>query len=256
MNKVDDSFLQVCTPSDIPGLVCLWYFAQSADTYVSISGEEYVLRASNGPLITVDDQTAPLGGKAVCLKEGNWLYARRDKCPALNFSRNRSRHSLVAWIKREYTVENHCEFIAGQWNETNHSRQYGLFLNISVWGEEDQVCGHVSHSGGPSTGYEYCVDGAFGSTKVPRGQWSVVAMSFDGQQVYAWYNGSLDVRPGLNPYPFSYPLRDGGDGGSDFTVGAVDRDGKMGNFFNGYIAGLAVYSRSLTPGEMYRLSRL
>ena len=49
-------------------------------------------------------------------------------------------------------------------------------------------------------------------------------------------------------------LFDGGYLGSDFTVGAVNRSGEMGNFFVGQIGGLAVYDRALTKEEMRYLS--
>ena len=35
----------------------------------------------------------------------------------------------------------------------------------------------------------------------------------------------------------------------DFTVGAVDREGEIGNFFTGRIGGLAMYNRALSPAE-------
>jgi hypothetical protein len=68
--------------------------------------------------------------------------------------------------------------------------------------------------------------------------------------------GRLDERDGLSPYPFAGGLNDGGPRESDFTVGAVDRGGDIGNFFAGLLGGLAVYSRSLSPAEMLRLARL
>lgn len=49
-------------------------------------------------------------------------------------------------------------------------------------------------------------------------------------------------------------MHDGGPSGSDFTVGAVDRFGTMGNFFCGRLAALAVYDRALTPAEIFALS--
>jgi hypothetical protein len=81
-------------------------------------------------------------------------------------------------------------------------------------------------------------------------------MSYDGMAGYVWLNGNLDFRPGLNPYPFSGGLFNGGGEGSDFTVGAVDRSHEIGNFFTGHIAGLAVYRRALGPAEIFALSRL
>jgi hypothetical protein len=49
-------------------------------------------------------------------------------------------------------------------------------------------------------------------------------------------------------------LFDGGPDGSDFTVGGVSRSGEMGNWFQGQIGGLAVYSRALSASEMHHLA--
>jgi hypothetical protein len=44
-------------------------------------------------------------------------------------------------------------------------------------------------------------------------------------------------------------LFDGGEDGSDFTVGAVHRLGEMGNNFVGQIGGIAVFDRALSDDE-------
>lgn len=243
-------------PSDLPDLVAFWNFSESGDRFAPAQGESYGLLSQSGALNVVGEQSAPLGGTALHLEEGQWLNIPRGDCPGLDIHGREGHLSVVAWIKRKRTARPHCEFIAGQWNESHRGRQYGLFLNISVWGLHDRICGHLSNVGGPSPGYKYCTDGAMGATEIAHDEWCVVAMSYDGQAGYAWLNGTLDVRPGLNPYPMAGGLHDGGPNGSDFTVGAVDRSGEIGNFFTGHIAGLAVYKRALTPSEMLALARL
>jgi len=243
-------------PADIPGLVAFWRFDQAGERFAATQGEPYTLTAPNGPLELADDATAPLGSASVIIPEGAWLQCPRAECPLLDIHGPEGHLTVVAWIKREATRHGGCEFIAGQWNETNLGRQYGLFINISVWREQHQVTGHLSHVGGPTPGYKYCIDGPVGATPVPCGQWSVVAMSYDATQGFAWLNGQLDARTGLNPYSMAGGLHDGGPNGSDFTVGAVDRSGEIGNFFTGQIAGLAIYRRALTPAEIYALARL
>ena len=52
--------------------------------------------------------------------------------------------TLVAWIRRGQKSYQQCEFIAGRWNETGETRQYGLFLDIGVWHKRDTVFAHVS----------------------------------------------------------------------------------------------------------------
>jgi hypothetical protein len=241
-------------PRDIPGLVSFWNFKESGTDFVAQQGEPYCLRSQSGPLEVVKDE-ACYGGTALLLQEGQWLSIPRQECPRLDIHGKDGHLTLVAWIKRGKTKDRHCEFLAGQWNETNLGRQYGLFLNIVVWGAEDRVFGHLSHVGGPTPGYKYCMDGPTGATLVPYDQWVTAGMSYDGQAGSAWFNGGLDALPGLNPYPMTGGLHDGGPQGSDFTVGAVHRAGEMGNFFCGGIAALAVYERALTPAEMFVLSR-
>lgn len=250
------SHLTLSHPSEIPGLAAFWHFTESADAFPTAEGQPCTLRSQSGPLEIVDDPSAPLGGKALALREGQWLNIARRDCLGLEFSGSHSGLTVIAWVKREKTAHGGCEFVAGMWNESQKGRQYGLFLNISVWQQNHQVCGHLSNVGGPTPGYKYCIDGPVGATPVAWDEWSVVAMSYDGTSGYAWLNGTLDFRPGLNPYSLAGGLFSGGPEGSDFTVGAVDRSGTIGNFFTGKIAGIAVYNRALSPAEIYALSRL
>lgn len=254
--SVVPSYLTLSRPDEIPGLVCFWHFAESSDVFPVKQGESYSLISQSGKLEVVSDSAAPLGGKALDLKEGQWLNLSRRTCDALNFGGTRSDLTVFAWIKRKRASHNGCQFVAGMWNESQKGRQYGLFLNISVWQQREQVCGHLSNVGGPTPGYKYCIDGPVGATPVPHDEWATVAMSYDGMSGYAWLNGNLDVRPGLNPYSFAGGLFDGGEGGSDFTVGAVDRSGVIGNFLAAQIAGIAVYKRALSPAEIFALSCL
>jgi len=252
---VHPDYLKLSRPDEIPGLVACWDFRQPGERFPATEGEGYVLESRAGELNVVADASAPLGGTALEINEGQWLNMARMNCPRLDFH-GHAPFTLIAWLKRGQKSNGECEFIAGQWNESQRGRQYGLFLNISVWQTSDQVCGHLSHVGGPTPGYKYCIDGPMGATPVPRGEWCTVAMSYDGTQGFAWLNGQLDARPALNPYSMAGGLFNGGPDGSDFTVGAVDRGGNIGNFFTGHLAGLAAYDRALTPAEMYALARL
>jgi len=249
------NYLITIEPIDIPGLVSYWRFSKSSDSFTAIQGEKYTLKSQSGVLNVLDDKKSPHGGKVLDIKEGQWLNIPRKDCPGLDIHGKDGHFTMVAWIKRQKTIHNQCEFIAGQWNESGGSRQYGLFLNIDVWGQKDQICGHLSNVGGPTPGYKYCMDGSMGATKIKYNEWVVAAMSYDGQSGYSWLNGLLDLRPGLNPYPMAGGLYDGGENGSDFTVGAVDRSGVIGNFFQGQIDSLAFYNRALTPAEIFALSR-
>ncbi|MEX0776303.1 MAG: LamG-like jellyroll fold domain-containing protein [Phycisphaeraceae bacterium] len=250
-----DSFRVPTRPGDFPGLICFWDFAhRTTDGHWPVAdGTPYALREQAGAMSHVDDAGAPFHGRALGIEEGQWLAINRADCPRLDMHGPTAHFTLVAWIRRGQTRSAHCEFIAGQWNETHKSRQYGLFLNISVWGEHDQICGHLSTTGGPTPGYRYCMDGPVGATPIDRDAWHCIALSYDGHHGYAWLDGRLDARPGLNPYLLPGGLHNGGATGSDFTVAAVDRSGTIGNFYRGLLGGLAIYQRVLNPAEMWAL---
>jgi len=243
-----------CTPQDHPALIAFWDFQDEGDRR-ACAGEPYVLSEMAGAVRRVAAPGAPFGAHAAELVEGQWLRVPRRDGPRLDRHGRDGHLTVLAWILRRRTATRHCEFIAGQWNESNLGRQYGLFLNINTWGGVDQICGHVSKSGGPTVGYRYCMDGALGATAVGCDEWHVVGMSYDGQQATAWLDGQLDRQEGLNPYPYAGGLHDGGPEGSDFTVGAVHRSGEMGNFFAGLLGGLAVFDEALSPAEIWALSR-
>lgn len=251
-----DFILGDATPQTFPGLVAYWNFQRTASEFPATMGETYTLHSQSGSLDVIEDAQAPLDGRALRLNRGQWLNIPRAACPQLDIHGKDGQLTVLCWMKWDPVQRAGCEFIAGQWNESHKGRQYGLFLNIGVWQTKDQVCGHLSNIGGPTPGYKYCIDGPMGATPVPRNEWVVVGMGYDGMNGYAWLNGQLDIRPGVNPYPMAGGLHDSGVNGSDFTVGAVDRSGEIGNFFCGWIAGLAVYNRALTPAEIFALSAL
>lgn len=239
-------------PGDMDGLIAFWDFSGAGKERAATEGEPYVL-TGNEPIECVDAPGAPFGPKATHLREGQWFSIPRAQCPKLDIHGPKGHLTVMAWIQRFQTSHRGCEFIAGQWNETNCGRQYGLFLNLQNWRSTDEVGAHVSRTGTPTTGYKYCYDHAVGATKVVHDQWHSVAMTYDGVQAVSWLDGMLDWRPGVNPYLFPGGLHDGGAQGSDFTVGAVHRSGEMGNFFTGLIGGLAIYNRALTAAEIFAL---
>lgn len=242
------------TPDQIPDLVAFWDFQQVAGARLTVSGEGYVLHEENGPIDRVAVEGSPWGPYAAHIKEGQYLVCPRAECPLLDIHGPGGGMTMVAWLRRDAISVPHCEFIAGQWNETNLGRQYGLFLDISVWGQNDRISGHISNCGGPTPGYRYCMDCAIGATPIDTGQWCCIAFTYDTVQAAVWLNGQLDALPNLNPYVLAGGLHDGGPDGSDFTVGAVNRRGEMGNFFTGLMGGLAVYRRALGTAELRALA--
>lgn len=242
-------------PLTMPSLICFWNFQEPAGhVRVAQGPEPYELTEMAGPVARAGEGL--FGPFSAELKEGQWFNLPRAACPALNLHGPKAQVTVLAWIKRAPCASMHCEFIAGQWNETRAKRQYGLFLNIGLHGNRHQVCGHISNVGGPTPGCKYCEDLSIGATQVPYGAWQCVGFTYDGVHARSYLNGVFEPRETWNPYRYPGGLFDGGPEGSDFTVGAVDRSGQMGNWFAGVLGGLAVYRRALNDAEVGLLSQV
>ena len=236
-----------------PGLLAFWDFQEAAgEGRVSKGSCQYTLVEKDGEVERAREGI--FGEYAARLGKGSWLNLPRKNCPALDFY-GRMPFTIMAWVKRENTKKyDHCEAIAGIWDETGCRRQYCLFLNLHIWESGEQVCGHVSHFGGPTPEFKYAMDCSIGQTKISFNEWHSVAFSWDGEFAYSYLNGKLDVREKWNPFYFGKEIYNGGESGADFTVGAVNRSGVMGNFFTGLLGGLAVFDKCLSEKEMQGIS--
>ncbi len=215
----------------------------------------YILREMAGPVATVPGGC--FGSRAAFLDYKQWMHIPRAECPALNIHGPDAQVTVLAWIKRHRKPEIECEFVAGIWNETNCKRQYGLFLDLRIHGGADQVGGHVSNLGGPTPGFKYCMDAAIGGRSVSYfGDWKCVGFTYDGQFSRAFLNGVAHPRENTNPFAYPGGLFDGGPDGANFTLGAVDRGGSIGNWFTGLIGGLAVFNRALSEEEMAAIGKV
>lgn len=239
MFKIDDHMLLAS-----PSLVCFWDFS-SVDPLISKSRYPYRLRKEG-----INDEGNQAARKTLHIKEGEYYFIPRTECDALNIHGRNAEVTVLAWVKREKKSFVQCEAIAGMWNETEKKRQYCLFLNLRLFDSADQVCGHVSGVGGPTPNQKWCIDASIGKKKVEYDEWNFVAFTYDGKEITSYLNGKFDERQDRNPYPYHDGVFDGGENGSDFTVGAVHRLGEMGNDFVGEIAGLAVFNRALGPLEI------
>ncbi|MFH6604441.1 LamG-like jellyroll fold domain-containing protein [Maribacter algicola] len=243
------SCLLSCATTNESEPLAFWDFSTD-NSLVSEGQVNYKLTKANELVTFKKDETTSY----LNIEEGGYLYIPRKDCPALDFHGDNSKFTIVAKINRREKSYEQCEAIAGMWNETRKKRQYYLFLNLLQKESGDQVCGHVSYVGGPTPGHKWAMDASIGKTPIEYGDWVTVAFSFDGTYAKSYLNGKLDKREGLNPYKFEYQIYDGGEDGSDFTVGAVDRLGEIGNFFVGGIAKLAVYDRALSNEEIAKLN--
>lgn len=239
---------------DMPGLISFWDFQdQESELPTSRGKSRYTLMEGNDKISKAAEGI--FGPASADIRKGQWYRIARADCPALDFH-GRAAFTLCAWVKRSGELgSTSCEAVAGMWNETERRRQYCMFLNLRIWDSAQQLCGHVSAEGGPSPGQQYCMSSAIGHSVVTFSEWHFVVFSYDGEYAKVYLDGQLDERERYNPYLYRGPLYDGGAGGSDFTVGAVDRSGEMGNFYQGLLGGLAVYDRCLSAAEIETLHR-
>lgn len=243
--KEEKNHAQTRDAAKMEHIVTYWDFSK-AQPFVSEGAVNYTLKKANDSVSLGEMK----GVKCLKIEEGGYLYIPRDDCPALDFHGDNSSFTIVAKLNRLPKSYEQCEAIAGMWNETQKKRQYYLFLNLLQKESADQVCGHVSYVGGPTPGHKWAMDASIGKTPIEYGEWVTVAFTFDGAYAKSYLNGKLDSRKDLNPFEFKHQLFDGGEDGSDFTVGAVDRLGEMGNYFVGGIAYLAVFNKALTEQEL------
>jgi hypothetical protein len=248
-----------------PGLISFWDFQEPPGRpRVAFGPQRYqLLERGSVPYAregVFGPQSAQFGG-------GGWLEVPRAQGPALNIHGPDAQVTVVAWLKRTHAPGNACEAVAGVWNEHDR-RQYCLFLNLGIHNSSQQVCAHVSATGGPTPGFRYCMEAAIGATHVPLDVWRCVAMSYDGTFARACLDGQLDARGDRNPARYPGGLFNAGPDGADFTVGAVARpervdliDGKpvasghvQSNLFYGLLGGLAVFNRALPATEIDALA--
>ncbi|MDF1754872.1 MAG: sialidase domain-containing protein [Verrucomicrobiales bacterium] len=241
----------------IPDLVCFWDFDEAeGEARVSEGQKQYALQEVKGPIARVEG-SAP-GKYAARIKAGQYFSIPDGKFEAIDFHGPEAQVSVVALVRRR--AVSYWQAVAGIWNETRKQRQYCLFISggtrsdartMKRFPTKDEVHGHVSNVGGPTEGHRYCITYSSSGTKVPQEEWTLIAMTYDGRASRAYVNGKLAAEEGYNPYPLKGGLFNG-DG--DFTVGAVDRGGEIGNYFNGEIDELSIYSRALTDKEMLKLA--
>lgn len=251
----------------ISGLVAYWDFGDSAAPLTSKGLARATLSIGEG---ACPETVAggPLSGRALRFDgKKDYLTLPYAETGALNVRSGEV--TVVGWVK---WTPGAVGFVGGMWNEYQDGgkRQYGLFVSLPHYNGGDQVCGHISKTGGPTPPFPYSIDYSASAQKVPGETWCTVAFTYDGEEIRSYLDGEFKARepelidhtkgfPGYpdglvqSKNPYRYP--DGiGDNGSDFTVGAVCLARGMGNFFHGDIAGLAVFNRALTADELRSLA--
>lgn len=251
------------------GLVALWDFKEAAGNERKAIGRgSFPLKEMNGPILRTEE--GPLSGFSAVFKEEAFMAIPHVNTGALNIHGKMQGITVMAWVK----WQGKTGFVGGMWNEYTDGgkRQYGLFVDLPHYNGANQVCGHVSASGGATPPFPYSCDYSASKQELDRNNWHFIAFTYNGQYIKSYLDGEFKERdpepikntkgfPGLpeglvhskNPYYFPDGL---GDNGSDFTVGAVVLQRGMGNFFNGLIGGLAIFDRALDETEMQEVHNL
>lgn len=249
-----------------PGLVSFWAFQEPTGEPKVASGPfPYTVHDFNTTFPVEQISGGVWGQYAARFQQGQRLEAARSTVPALaNISGPTAQVSMVAWVRRDSPSWSGGAFVGGVWNEHLAARQFALFINVGACaqvGYPQSVNGHISAVGGPTPGGRYCTTAACGSTKLPQVSetWHCVAMTYDGVDIRAFLDGTLDAPPGGDVRnPFAYPKGIFGGPGAvaDFAVGANTVNETAGspailhNFFEGSLGGLAVYNTALTQTQV------
>jgi hypothetical protein len=250
------------------GMVALWDFKEEeGQPRKAVGNDKFPLQETNGTIPRLNE--GPLSGFSAELGTGSYFSLAHSETGALNIHGINQGVTVVAWVK--WTGEQ-TGFVGGMWNEYQDGgkRQYGLFVSLPYYNGKNQVCGHISKTGKPTSPFPFSIDYSASKQEVPANEWVCVAFTYDGKNIKSYVDGVFEKRDpelinntkGFEGYPNGliqsknpYYFPDGiGNNGSDFTVGAVLLKSGMGNFFKGQIGGLAVFNRALRLKELKRLA--
>jgi len=161
---------------------------------------------STTPAARVPGIPGLFSGYALSL-QSNHLVAPRASVPGItNISGLHATVTLAAWLK----VGNlhGGGFVGGVWNEARAWRQFALFLNLPVCGKTPNgTVAHISGTGGPEAGRQYCNSAACGGRNLGDGKWHCVANVYNSTAILAYVDGELDNfgEIGRRKNPFKYP---------------------------------------------------
>lgn len=243
-----------------PEPVAEWDFSEPAPPYHAKDGR---FALHNGPGSSVRTVSGQRFGTAATF-DGTTSFLRipADDVGDLNVATRGDSVTVLAWARR---TADHLGFVGGMWQEDDNDprRQYGLFVDLGLYGGKDRVAGHVSASGGASPGLPYSRDCSASARMLDFDSWRMIGFTYDGHQAISYLDGIADARPhytepdppygnsssyAKNPFIFDEGLNRGSV--SDFTVGAVKLTRGMHNFFGGEIAWLAIYDVALSAEQV------
>lgn len=245
------------------GMVAEWDFARGPRLTDMLNPERSLQYAGASRVAWEIDPH--VGGSMVFAGDGGYLHLPPDEVGDLDMGET-GQVTVMALVRRDALGHG---FIAGLWQEVDSDprRQYGMFIDLPVYGGGDQVIGHVSRTGGASPRLPYSRDYAASARMVGLDVWRVIAFRYDGMFATAFLDGIADPRPdfietgsplghGLryakNPFRFDEGLHSGPL--AEFTLGAVSLSSGIGNAFCGRISRLAVWDRALQDHEITELT--
>jgi hypothetical protein len=299
-------------PTD--GLVSFWDFQETAGPFIAKLGRgRYTLEeqswdagthewSSNNTVQRVSEAppTQPFGRLSVWLGLQQMLRVRSTftAAPLLNIHGDNATLSMVAWVKPSHALDNRTTsdfgHLAGIWSEPISVRTYVMFTPSSSRGRDfpgNHIDAEISRTGGTmQPACRWSTSYALGATSINSSSWYMLAMTFDGSNIRAFVNGSLDYRPPHRLNPSSSPCNETwqnpasvstwtsrtlpgewGPGGApasknvtDFTVAGqrssscadgVKCGGGIGHPWSGLLGGLAIYDRAMGETELLDLAR-
>ncbi|MCM8537380.1 MAG: LamG domain-containing protein [Lentisphaeraceae bacterium] len=236
-------------------LIAFWDFSEKASQpRVAKNNKSLVLHEQAGKITY--SKEGPFNGSAI-IKVGQWFKINRDKIGDLDIHGPKAKVTVIAWVKR--SAKKPWQAIAGLWDESRKKRQYCLFANATSATDfrvmkrvpsKNKFQGHISAVGGPTPGERFCISYATSATDLKRNSWECIALTYDGESIKLYHNGTLSAAEGRNPFTYKKGIFNGKEEGADFTVGSVSVKGKPYNFFGGSIAGLLVYKDALSPEKI------
>jgi hypothetical protein len=243
--------------SGVPTPIAHWLFAEAAAPFASsVAGVAALAQAPGSAAIRVE---TPFGGGVEFDGSRDRLHIAASQIGALNIGASTNAVTVSAWV---YSTDANNAIIAGVWQESRSDprRSYALFNDLPMYGGDDAVCMEVSHTGDASAGYPFSIDYAVEPRRFTRGRWQLHTGTYDGAQAIAYLDGTATAFPtytdpqgakyAKNPYLFSDGLY---APPTEFTVGAVVRDGELINLHRGRIARLRVWNHALTAAQVRAL---
>ena len=246
-----------------PEPLSFWTFQEASGLPKTSSGVfNYTLTDSDpsNPILRASDGLfGPYSAEFQATTPSQRLRADRTAVPGLtiDIAGPNAVVSMVAWIKRTNMSAPFSKgFLAGVWGDTAiEARQYAMYFDLGMCYSapiyNEGFAAHVSPTGGPTPGHQFCVTGACDPRSLGANDWHCVTHTYDGANIRAYVNATLSQNGDFNPFPLVggiYSPEKAGKPGAEFGVGVSMSFGD--NQYQGLLAGLAVFNVTLSVDEV------